>query len=59
VATVLNSIDLREGGACGQFQNKTTFIPKLRGHVLTLDFGTLKEMTGGPVHGGFTEKQVF
>ena len=28
-------------------------------YLLTLDFGTFKEMTGGPVHGGFMEKQVF
>jgi hypothetical protein len=48
-----------KGEARGQFQNKTTFIPKSMGHVLILDFGTFKKMTGGPVHGGFTEKQVF
>jgi hypothetical protein len=34
----LNSVDLRRR-SYGQFWNKITFIPKLRGHVLTLDFG--------------------
>jgi hypothetical protein len=39
---ILNSVDLRIR-RYGQFRNKTIFIPKLRGHVLTLDFGKTGE----------------
>ena len=39
---ILNSVDLRRR-KYGQFRNKTIFIPKLRGHVLTLDFGKTGE----------------
>ena len=39
---ILNSVDLRRR-SYSQFWNKTTFIPKLRGHVLTLDFGKPEE----------------
>ena len=37
------SVDLDWKSVCGQFRNKITFIPKLRGHVLTPNFGTDRE----------------
>jgi hypothetical protein len=45
---VLNGFSSKTLGIYGQFRNKITFIPQLKGHMLTPKNGTRKRLTCGP-----------
>jgi hypothetical protein len=45
---VLNIFDLKTSSDCGQFRNKITFIPQLKGHMLTPKNGTGERLACGP-----------
>jgi hypothetical protein len=45
---VLNRFDSKTLRIYGQFRNKITFIPKLKGHMLTPKIGTGERLISGP-----------